>query len=658
VFRATIKSLLARKLRLVLTALAIVLGVGFMAGTLMLTDTAIGAFDSLIGKTFQGINVVVQGKAAFQQSAEGGSSFGSETKPVPESVLPAVKAVPGVAAADGDISGYAQVVDPQTGKAIANGGAPTLGNSWNPNVTSLKVIAGAAPNGPDQVAIDTGTAADHNLTVGQQVRVLTNDGSANYTISGLVALEGQDTLLGATLAVFDLETAQKVFDRVGQFDRIYVRGDGSVPDSSLAASIGDVVPSGYEAISSQDAADQQAQQSRQALGFLRTGLLVFGFVAVFVGAFIIFNTFTILITQRTRELGLLRAIGASRRQIRLSVLVEAIVVGLVGSLIGLAFGLLLAQLLRAAMSALGLKLPATATVIAPRTIVVALIVGTGITVLASYFPARRASRITPIEALREGQAPPASLRRRSIFGSIVLALGLIALGLGLFGGISNGASVVGLGAALTFLGAAILSPLIARPLASWVGRPARARERDAQPSANGDDGVGPHGWARAGGVRRGVRRLAQVLGVRGARCIAEVGSHGLDVAVPAVLAQDRRCAACGPPVRDGGRVPAGAGADRRVDRVRHRHRPGHGLVGARHVDDGRSVHRPCATRHRFGVQARRRRPAARGRRHAVDDVRRDRRAEAGGRRHPRREHAAGRLRRVAGHLRRQRRAGL
>ncbi len=473
--RATIKSLMARKLRLLLTALAIVLGVGFMAGTLMLTDTATGAFDELIGQTFQGIDVVVQGHADFQPGAQGGNTGGSETEPIPDTLLPEVLAVPGVVAADGDVSGSAQLVDPVTDKAIANGGAPTLGNSWNPTVTSLIIKDGAPPAGPGDVAIDAATAADHQLVVGQDVEVITNAGAASYRISGIVALENSDSFLGATLVLFDLPTAQHAFHREGKFDRIYVKTDGSTPLSSVIAGIGDVLPQGFEAISSQDAADQQIKQTQQALGFLRTGLLVFGFVAVFVGAFIIFNTFTIIVTQRTRELGLLRAIGASRRQIMGSVLVEAVIVGLVASAIGLGFGLLLAQGLKVVMSWIGLDLPPTATVIQSRTIVVAVIVGTGVTVLASVFPARRAARITPIEALREGQAPSASLRRRSIVGGIVLTLGLAALFAGLFGGVSSGASVVGLGAALTFLGAAILAPLISRPLASWIGAPFKGR---------------------------------------------------------------------------------------------------------------------------------------------------------------------------------------
>lgn len=473
--RATIKSLMARKLRLLLTAFAIVLGVGFMAGTLMLTDTATGAFDELIGQSFQGIDVVVQGHAEFQPGAEGGNTGGTETEPIPESVLTEVLAVPGVTAAAGDVSGIAQMVDPVTGKAIVNGGAPTLGNSWNPTVTSLIVREGAAPATEREIAIDASSASDHQLAVGQDVQVITNAGAAGYTISGIVTLGESDSFLGATIVLFDLPTAQRVFDREGQFDRIYVRTDGDTAVSSVIAGITDLLPAGFEAISSQDAADQQTEQTQQALGFLRTGLLVFGFVAVFVGAFIIFNTFTIIVTQRTRELGLLRAIGASRRQIMSSVLVEAVLVGLVASVVGLGFGLLLAQALKAAMAALGLELPPTATVIQTRTIVVALIVGTGVTVLASVFPARRAARITPIEALREGQAPSASLRRRSIVGGIVLALGFAALFAGLFGGVSNGASVVGLGAALTFLGAAILSPLISRRMAAWIGAPFKNR---------------------------------------------------------------------------------------------------------------------------------------------------------------------------------------
>ncbi len=475
--RAAVKSLLARKLRLLLTAIAVVLGVGFTAGTFVLTDTALKSFDDLFGSVYRGTDVVVQAKTAFAPGAAGGGGGGggSDRRPIPESVLPAVRAIPGVRGADGDIAGFAQIVDPVTGKVIQNGGAPTIGNSWDPDVTSLRVISGTAPSGPDQVAVDAASAATHQLSVGKRIRVVTPTGTGDFTVSGIVRFGDAESLLGATLAIFDLPTAQRLFDRAGQFDFIYVAGDEHVTPDQLAARISGVLPPGYQSITGASAARDQQDQVNQGLGFLRTGLLVFGFVALFVGAFIIFNTFNIVVTQRSRELALFRALGATRRQVMSSVLLESVLVGLIASIGGILLGLVLAILLKALIGALGLKLPPTSLVVAPRTIIVSLILGTGITVAAAVSPARRASRVAPLEALRESSAPSSSIRRRVIVGSLIGLVGVAGLLLGLFGHVSKAGFVVGLGAACTFIGVAMLSPLFARPLAAAIGRPFRGR---------------------------------------------------------------------------------------------------------------------------------------------------------------------------------------
>jgi len=473
-FRATVKSLLARKLRLLLTALAVVLGVGFTAGTFILTDTALKSFDDLFGSVFQGTAVVVEPQTAFKPGAEGSGGSGTTGTPIPESVLPKVQAVDGVAAADGSVSSQsAQIIDPATGDVIQSGGAPSIGTSFDPDVTQLVLVDGAAPTGPDQVAIDLGTATGHHLHVGQRIRIVTSSGPKDFTISGTMRFGTANSLLGATLAIFDLPTAQKIFDRPGQFDFIYVTGQQGVTPDELASRIANVLPKGYEAITGASAAAEQQRQVNQGLGFLRTGLLVFGFVALFVGAFIIFNTFNIVVTQRSRELALFRALGATRRQVLSSVLFESAIVGLIASIVGVGVGVVLAIGLKALIGSLGLKLPPTALVVSVRTIIVSLVLGTGITVAAAIAPARRASRVAPIEALREGAAPSASIRRRVIFGSLVTFAGVGALLGGLFGGVSNAGLVVGFGAALTFVGVAMLSPLFARPLAAAIGRPFR-----------------------------------------------------------------------------------------------------------------------------------------------------------------------------------------
>jgi putative ABC transport system permease protein len=476
--RATIKSLLARKLRLLLTALAVVLGVGFTAGTFVLTDTALASFDDLFGQAFANIDVVVQAHQAFNptEGGSGGGGGGQELNPVPESILPKVRAVPGVRYAEGSVQSLAQIIDPATGKVIQSGGAPTIGSSWSSNLSAFTLVEGGAPPaGAHQVAIDLGTATDHGLTLGQQVRIVTPTGTDGYTISGFVRFGSSNSLLGASFALFDLPTAQRLFDREGLFDFIYVKGDGSVSPDELAARISGVLPAGYEAKTGTTAASEQQDQVNKGLGFLRTGLLVFGFVALFVGAFIIFNTFNIVVAQRSRELALFRALGARRRQVMTSVLVEAAVVGLVASIAGVLVGIVLAIGLKALVGAIGLKLPPTALVVAPRTVVVSLILGTGITLAAAIAPARRASRVAPIEALRESTTPTGGIRRRVVIGTLVTVAGIGALAAGLFGGVSNAGLVVGLGAGLTFVGVAMLSPLVARPIAATLGRPFRGR---------------------------------------------------------------------------------------------------------------------------------------------------------------------------------------
>jgi len=473
-WRAALKSLLARKVRLALTALAIVLGVAFVSGTLVLTDTALSAFDDLFGDIFAKTDVVVQAENAFQDiAAGGGGGGGQERNPIPEEVLADVQALPDVAAADGSVGGFAQVIDPQTDEVISSGGAPTIGSSWDPDTTPFD-LTGEPPQGEDEVVIDADTVERAGLDIGDEVRIVTPIGVDPYRLTGVIALPSTTTIGGATVASFELETAQRLFDREGTFDQIYIVAEEGVPAAQVTAEVQEVLPSGFQAITATDAAAEQTEQVREGLGFLRTALLVFAFVALFVGAFVIFNTFNIVVTQRTRELGLLRALGASRGQVFRSVVIESLVIGLLGSAVGLAAGIALAVLLKKGLEAIGLELPPTPLAIRPTTIIAAFVVGTVVTVVASVFPARRASRVAPIEAMREGgTGVHASLIVRSIVGGVLAALGLGLLSVGLFAGVPQPAAVVGGGAMLTFIGVAVLSPFVARPLATAIGAPAR-----------------------------------------------------------------------------------------------------------------------------------------------------------------------------------------
>jgi putative ABC transport system permease protein len=476
VWRATVKSLLARKLRLALTALAVVLGVGFVVGTLVLTDTLSRAFDQAFAGSVEGADVVVRGRSAFEPGLGGapGSEAFSEQPPVPEDLVEEVAGVEGVASAVGEVTGYAQLVDPNTGEPIETAGAPAIGSSWNPVSGGFDVRSGQPP-GPGEIAVDAGTAERYELRPGQSIDVILLGPPRTFRLSGTVGIGELDSIGGATLAVFETRTAQEIFDRVGEFDAITVGGEEDVSSTVLRARIQDVLPRGFEAVSSSTVAAETADEVEEGLGFFRTGLLVFAFVSLFVGAFIIFNTLNIIVTQRTRELGLLRALGASRRQVQISVLTEAVLIGLIASVVGIGLGLLLASGLRALLDAFGADLPTTGAVILPRTLLAGVAIGTVVTVVAGVAPARRASRVSPIEALREGEGatPTASLRRRATVGTLVTVVGVGALLYGLFGGPSEAALIVGVGAALTFVGVAILSPLVARPIARIIGAPIR-----------------------------------------------------------------------------------------------------------------------------------------------------------------------------------------
>ncbi len=473
--RATLKGLLARKRRLALTVISIVLGVGFVAGTFVLTDTMNKAFDQLFTDAAAGSDVVVRAEQAFAPSATGpGSGAIEERDPVPDTLLPTVESVPGVASASGDVSGSAQVVDPATGDPIGGVGPPTIGTNWTDTNPTVQIREGAAPSAADDVVIDAATATRYDLTVGQDVKILFQGPPEEFTISGILGFGDADNLGGATLAAFTLPTAQRVLDKEGEFDSISVLGDEGTDPGQLRAAIQDVLPPKVEAVTSTSVADEQSDQLKEGLGFFRIALLVFAFIALFVGSFQIFNTFSIIVAQRAKELALLRAVGASRRQVLTSVIIEALVLGLVAAVIGIVAGVGIAVLLKALLSGFGIDLPSTSLQLEPRTIVVSLIIGVVVTTVASVLPARRAARVAPIEALRDSQDAGADhLGRRSVIGVIVTALGLAFLGYGLFGEPDNAGLLIGGGAAVIFIGIAILSPLAARPLSGAIGRPVR-----------------------------------------------------------------------------------------------------------------------------------------------------------------------------------------
>jgi len=463
-WRVTIKGLLAHKLRLVLTGLAIVLGVTFIAGTFVLTDTLHNTFDSLFGNIYQNVNFQVRGVAQF------GSGGTATRNPVSESVLGTIRAVSGVEAAEGSVTGYAQYVN-HNGKAISTGGAPTLGVAFDPNqqISALRIVQGRRPTAPNEVVMDLGTAQKYGFKVGQSVRILLQGPTRTFTITGVARFGTANNLAGATLAAFDTPTAQALLGSVGKFDAIDVVAQPGADKATVQRGIAAVLPHGVEVVTGQTVINDATNAVSQGLGFFNTALLVFGFIALFVGGFTILNTFSITVGQRTRELALLRIVGASRRQVFRSVLGEAVIVGLVASLIGLGLGVLAAIGLEKLLSAFGFTLPSGSLVFEARTVIVCLIVGVGVTMVSAISPARRAVRIAPVAAVSEQQVEQdVPMRRRFTRGGIITVIGVALLAYGLS---KPAIQLVGLGAVLIFVGVAMLAPAVARPMASVIGRP-------------------------------------------------------------------------------------------------------------------------------------------------------------------------------------------
>ncbi len=465
-WKVTIKGLLAHKLRLALTALAIVLGVTFIAGTFVLTDTLHNTFDTLFGNIYQNIDFQVRGVAQF------GSGGTATRNTIPSSILSTVKAVPGVEAADGSVTDTpVQYIAPD-GKAVSTGGAPSIGISFDPDpkLSALRLTQGRPPTAPNDVVMDLGTAQKYDFKVGEPVRILLpNAPTRTFTITGIARFGTANNLAGATLAAFDLPTAQALFDKVGRFDTVNVVAQPGADKATVQRDIARVLPRGVQVVTGQTVVNEATNAVSQALGFFNVALLVFAFIALFVGGFTILNTFSIIVGQRTRELALLRIVGASRRQVFLSVLGEAAIVGLVSSLIGLGLGVLAAVGLEALLSGFGVTLPSGPLVFEARTVIVCLVVGVGVTVVSAISPARRAVRIAPVAAVAEQQSESdISLRRRFTWGAILTLVGVLALAVGLT---EPAIALVGLGAVLIFIGVARLAPSVARPMSSVIGRP-------------------------------------------------------------------------------------------------------------------------------------------------------------------------------------------
>ena len=467
----TLRGLWSRKLRTFLTAFAIVLGIATVSGTFVLTDSITHAFDAIFSNIYRGTDASITGKSAVSADAT------TDLPPFDESLLPKVKALPEVQAAIGGVADIANLIG-KNGKVISFGGAPHLGFSVDPTqprFNSLSLVRGKWP-GPDEVVIDKSTAGKKDISVGDRMRVEAQGAARPFTVSGLVRFgsSGLD-IGGATLAGFDLRTAQTLFHKEGKLDQIRVAKKSGVSEPDLLSSIRSILPPQTQVRSGVAQAETDASDTNAFTSFLQKFLLSFGIIALFVGSFVIANSLSITVTQRTREFATLRTLGATRRQIRRSVLLESFIMGFLASLVGLFLGLGLAKLLFWLFGEFGFTLPNTGLLFKTRTIIVCLVVGTLVTMLASLRPARRATRVPPIAAVREGaKLPPGRFAKYRGVGSATLAvLGFLALAYGMWGASGTGPVLIfmGIGAVLIFFGVALFTAQLIRPLASVLGIP-------------------------------------------------------------------------------------------------------------------------------------------------------------------------------------------
>jgi putative ABC transport system permease protein len=464
-YKATFKSLASRKLRLVLSALAVVLGVMFVSGSFVLTDSLGKSFDKMFATVNETLDVQVTAKPKLDTEAQGGPPVTT----LPASLTETVEAVPGAAAVTpGVYAANARVIG-KDGKVVPTFGAPQAGIDWQGETGLIELREGRGPEAPDEIAIDAGLATASGHRVGDEVGVLTLKPKRMFTIVGIFGYSGdRDTLGGSQTTAFTMEAAQDLL--LGEKDALsvidVVAADGVTPEQ-LRDDVRAAVGGEYQVLTAEETSDAQAAGLKTFLDFFNYLLLGFAGVALFVGIFLILNTFSMLVAQRTRELALMRAIGASRSQVIGSVLLEATVIGLVASVLGLAAGVGVGALIAWVFSTftgtgdLAIGVP-------PAAVISSFVVGLLVTLVAATFPAIRASRIPPVAAMRDAATPDKPLTRITIAGAVVLTAGAAGMGLALFG---DGSLWLLLGGVLlAFIGVTLLTPLISKPVVSLLGR--------------------------------------------------------------------------------------------------------------------------------------------------------------------------------------------
>jgi putative ABC transport system permease protein len=464
----TVKSIRADKARFVLTSLAVLLGVAFMAGTFVLTDTIKKSYDQISATVYHSTDAVVR-SAQVVNSGQGAKTRGT----ISASTLATVRAVKGVQAAEPQQLGVAVVVghNGQLIDANPNASVPlALGWQDTPALNPMTLVSGRGPRASDEIVIDHASAKRGHLGVGDTVQVVSPAGAQQYRIAGVATYGGADNAAGAQVVAFTQQTASRVIGTPGRYSAIEVVAAAGYSQQRVAANLRAAIHDpGTQVITGAQAAAEARRDTGASLRFVNIFLLTFAIVALVVGSFVIYNTFTITVAQRTKETALLRAIGAKRRQVMRSIRLEALLTGVFASTAGVILGVGLAQGLRSVLSAFGMELPSGSSVIELRTVVVSMLTGIVVTVAAAWLPARRAAKVAPIEALRDSALDTsAQSRRRVLFGVATGVVGGVLIAQGLSGA---GVKAVGLGAFAVFVGVAVLGPTISRRFSRIVGWP-------------------------------------------------------------------------------------------------------------------------------------------------------------------------------------------
>ncbi len=467
--KAMLRGLFAHKLRLILSALAIVLGTAFMSAAFVSGDTISRGFTDLFSTVNENIDVQVTGKSDVPVNPAGGE--GLVTALVPQSIVDKLKTVDGAQTVTPQVvSDGARVID-KNGKAIATTGAPRLGGAWVDGDPAVEIREGNPPRAADEVAITANLAKTGEFKVGDTIEVITLQPRQKFKVSGIAGYAGgRDSLGGETFVFFTLPVAQELMlGAPGMYSNVDIKAASGVSDGELKRRVETAIgTTEYKTLTGQETADAQASGIQSFLNVFKIALSVFGILGLITGAFLIFNTFSMLIAQRTRELALYRSFGASRNQVLNSVLLESILLGLVASLIGLGLGVLLGWAMTKLLASSGL--PSGSVVLKPAVAIGTLLVGTLITVLAALIPALRASRVAPIEAMRDAARPDKPLRTMTIAGLITLVVGIVLLILRGTKAVENNVITLGLGSFLIFIGAVMLAPALTRPITGAIGK--------------------------------------------------------------------------------------------------------------------------------------------------------------------------------------------